>query len=60
MVESTKLESKDLLRYLQELPPSIVASLYQHPAACLAVFRSAQISFNITLIVFVNLESYLT
>lgn len=34
-----KIKCKDLLAYLEDLPAAVLASLYQHSAACLAVFR---------------------
>ena len=33
------LEFHDLLSFLRRLPPSILDSLYGHPATCIAVFR---------------------
>lgn len=33
------LQKRDLLSFLQDLPAAILAKLYQHSAACLAVFR---------------------
>ena len=33
------LEFHDLLTFLRRLPPSILDSLYGHPATCIAVFR---------------------
>ncbi|KAL5468761.1 hypothetical protein EMCRGX_G029875 [Ephydatia muelleri] len=34
-----KLTCRDLLTYLQELPAAVLSNLYQHSAACLAVYR---------------------
>jgi len=39
MANPSLLVCKDLLTYLQDLPVAILTSLYQHSAACLAVFR---------------------
>ena len=33
------LEFKHLLTFLRGLPPSVLDSLYGHPATCIAVFR---------------------
>lgn len=36
---TSKIVSLDLLSYLQTLPPALLSRLYQHPPACLAVYR---------------------
>ena len=41
MESSQQIVCKDLLTYLQDLPAVVIVGLYQHSAACLAVFRLA-------------------